>query len=113
MGLMLSLPKRYDEIEEEEMQYIDGGYWTHVGHAEWTYTVSKTTCKNIATMFTAGAAFSAALAHFHVPYAAQVAVLSGLLAAIFDVVGTFGSGIRIYFHTMSWGRTPRWVNVLA
>jgi len=112
MEMTLRLPNNYVEIEEEEMMYLDGGYWTHVGHAEWTWTIDARACTILAAYAVAGATISELLGKIGVPYAKQVATIFELSSAIFGIVAAHGGEIRIYFHTMVWGRTPRWINVI-
>lgn len=115
--MILNLPRNYVEIEEEEMMYIEGGgYWTHVGHAEWTYTITPREFANMAAAVGVGLAVSAAIAKYAPDAtikaaAGAIATLGGVGAALLTAAACT-NGFRIYFHTMWWGRQPRWAQFI-
>ncbi|MDH6367189.1 MULTISPECIES: hypothetical protein [unclassified Breznakia] len=109
----LVLPKHYVAVDNK-LEHFAQGYWTHTGHAQWTYTMTKTDCKNISWWLSVGSTVSSAIAYFcaaAAPYASAISTVLGGAAKVFKS-GANGNGIRVYFHTMAWGRTPRWASYL-
>lgn len=118
MEMTLNLPKNYSEIEEEEMMYLEGGsYWKHVGHAEWTYTFTRTDFNKIAAAVSLGTSVAAAIAKWAPDpeikgLAGTIAAVGSIASAFFTYLGANTNGFRIYFHTMWWGRQPRWAQFI-
>jgi len=107
------LPKNY--VEVDCLNEITGeGYWTHVRHAEWTWTFTRADCATMARVLGAGSSVASAISYFFpavAPYSSAVAAVLGYSAKIFQD-GTRYNGLRVYFHTMWWGRTPRWAGYI-
>ena len=109
----LVLPKNYVVLDCLD-EVVGEGYWTQIGHAEWTWTFTRADCATMTKVLGAGSSIASAVAYFFpaaAPYAGAVASVLGYSATIFQT-GTRYNGLRIYFHTMWWGRTPRWVGYI-
>lgn len=112
MELEFILPKVCVELQTDEI--VGKGYWTHVRNAEWTWTFTKRDCANISWIMSAGASIASAVGYFCpqvAPYASVLASALGFGSKLFSN-GAKYNGIRVYFHTMWWGRTPRWAQYI-